>query len=86
MSANITIFSSPYIIITQRDDGYYIESLKKGLSIDEFQKILNSHPEIKVTDFAVIKNALVLAPQDPKNAIAKERISVEVSGDELRLM
>ncbi|WP_054749997.1 DUF342 domain-containing protein [Ruminiclostridium josui] len=84
MSANITIFSSPYIIITQRDDGYYIESLKKGLSIDEFQKILNSHPEIKVTDFAVIKNALVLAPQDPKNAIAKERISVEVSGDELR--
>lgn len=85
MSANITIYSSPYIIITKRDDGYYIQSLKKGLSIDEFQKFLNSHPEIKVTNFAVIKNALVLAPQDPRKfASAKERVSIEVSGDELR--
>ncbi len=85
MSANITIYSSPYIIITKRDDGFYIQSLKKGLSIDEFQKILNSHSEIKVTNFAVIKNALVLAPQDPKKfASAKERICIEVSGDELR--
>ncbi|ACL74416.1 DUF342 domain-containing protein [Ruminiclostridium cellulolyticum] len=85
MSVNIAIYSSPYISITQRDDGYYIQSFKKGLSIDEFQKILNSHPEIKVTNFTTIKNALVLAPQDPRRfASAKERISIEVSGDELR--
>lgn len=85
MSTITTIYSSPYICITQRDDGYYIQSFIKGLSIDEFQKIINSHPEINITNFVVIKDALVLAPQDPKKfASTKERVIIEVSGDELK--
>jgi uncharacterized protein (DUF342 family) len=85
MSANITIYSSQYINIMQRDDGYYIQSFKKGLSVNEFYKIINSHPEIQITNFAVIKDALVLAPQEPKKfANTKERVIIEVSGDALK--
>lgn len=82
---NTIIFSSPYIQITKSDDGFYIQSFKKGLSVTEFNNILSSHSEIQVTNFVVIKEALVFAPQDPRRfGSTKEKIKVEVSGDNLK--
>lgn len=80
-----SIYSSPYIEITKRDDGYYIQSFKKGLSVDEFNKIIGSRAEIQVTNFVVIKEALIFAPQPARKfALSKEKVMVEISGDGLK--
>lgn len=82
---NTIIYSSPYIEITKRGDGFYIQSFKKGLSVVEFNKILSSLSEIQVSNFLVIKEALVFAPQEPRRfGSVKEKIKVEVSGDKLK--
>lgn len=79
------IYSSPFIEIVKREDGYYIQSFKKGLSFDELNKIISSYPEIKISNFLAIKEALVFAPQEARLfAKANERISVQVSDDELK--
>jgi len=80
-----TVYTSSYIEITKRDDGFYLESFKKGLSVDEFNKILGAHPEIQINNFAVIKEALVCAPQPSRKfAMLKERVVVDISGDGLK--
>ncbi|MHB8065580.1 MAG: DUF342 domain-containing protein, partial [Ruminiclostridium sp.] len=80
-----TIYSSPFIEITKSGDGFYLQSFKKGLSVDEFNKIIGSLPEIQISNFIVIKEALVFAPQDAKRfASVKEKVIVEISGDELK--
>jgi len=80
-----TIYSSPFIEITKSGDGFYLQSFKKGLSGDEFNKIIGSHPEIQISNFVVIKEALVFAPQEARRfASIKEKVMVEVSGDGLK--
>ncbi len=80
-----TVYSSPFIEITRRGDGFYLQSFKKGLNVDEFNKIIGSNPEIQVNNFTVIKEALVMAPQPARKfALSKERIAVDISGDELK--
>ncbi|MCX7710988.1 MAG: FapA family protein [Clostridia bacterium] len=79
------IFSSEHIIITNRPDGYYIESFKNGMSIEQFNKLMSEHPEIRITSFMAIKTALMSAPKPAtKFGETKERVTVEVSADELR--
>lgn len=79
------VFSSEYILITKRSDEFYIESFKSGMSIEQFNKVMSEHAEIKITNFMAIKNALLYAPCHPeKFGQSKERISVENSSDELR--
>lgn len=80
------IYSSEYIKVTKNNDGYYIESYKKGMSLQQFNKLISMHPEIKVNSFTAIKNALLNAPAPPeKFGGTKERIDMEISGDELRV-
>ena len=80
-----TIYSSPFIEITKSGDGFYLQSFKKGLSVDEFNRIIGSHPDIQISNFVVIKEALVFAPQEARNfALVKEKVIIEVSGDELK--
>jgi len=82
---SITIYSSPYIEITKSQDGFYIQSFKKGLNVDEFNRIIGSLPEIQISNFVVIKEALVFAPQEVKRfASIKQKVTVEISGDELK--
>ncbi len=81
---NIMYFSD-YISIIKKADGFYIESYKKGMSVEEFNKIIGQHPEIKITSFMSIKNAILFAPKPPvKFGEVKDRISVEFSSDELK--
>lgn len=78
------IYTSEYIRITKQPDGFYIESYKKGMSLDVFSNIIECHPEIGITSFFAIKDALQFAPKPPvKFGEEKEKVTVEVSGDEL---
>lgn len=77
------IYSSEYLLISKRSDGYYIESFKPGMSIDQFNKIISEHNEIKIISFVAIKNAVLRAPTPPeKFGIIKDRVLVEVTADE----
>ena len=79
------IYSSEYIQITKSIDGFYIESFKKGMSIEQFNKLMGQHPEMKIISFMAIKNALLFAPRSiEKFGEVKNRVTVEVSSDELR--
>lgn len=79
------IFASQHIIITKQHDGYYIESFRNGMSIEQFNKLMIEHPEIRITSFMTIKTALLAAPRPPARfGEVKERVFVEVSADELR--
>jgi len=80
-----TIYSSEYIAIIEKDNGYYIRSFKKGMSLDQFNKLIADHPEIRITSIMNVRNVLVNAPKPPeKFAEARERITVEMSEDELK--
>jgi hypothetical protein len=59
---NEIVFSSEYIKVVKDLDCYYIESFKKGISVDQFNRLISSHPEIKVTNFLAVKNAILCAP------------------------
>ncbi len=79
------VFSSEYISITRRQEDFYIESFKKGMTLEQFNRLMSEHPEIKVTSILPIRNALVNAPRAPeKFGEAKERITIEISEDELK--
>ncbi len=84
MKENI-IYSSEYIAIIEMDDGYYIRSFKKGMSLDQFNKLISDHPELKITSIMNVRNVLINAPMPPqKFAEGKERITIELSEDGLR--
>ncbi|MCX7922769.1 MAG: FapA family protein [Clostridia bacterium] len=79
------IFLSENIKITKEPDGFYIESFKNGMSVEQFNKLMGEHPEIRITSFIAIKNALLFAPRPPvKFGEVKQRITIEISSDELR--
>jgi uncharacterized protein len=79
------IFSSEHITVTKSQDGFYIESYKSGMSVEQFNKMMSEHSEIRITSFIAIKNALVFAPKPPtKFGEVKQRMTVEVSSDELK--
>ena len=80
-----TVFSSEYISITKRDDGFYIESYRRGMTLEQFNRLMSDHVEIKITSVIAIRNALVNAPmRSEKFGEIKERISIETSEDELK--
>ncbi len=79
------IFSSEYIRITKRQDGFYIESLRKGMTLEQLNRLMSDHPEIKVTSVIAIRNAILNAPRSPeKFGEARDRIIIELSDDELK--
>ncbi len=79
------IYSSEYISILERDDGFYIQSYKKGVSIEQFRKLLQDRKNIKITSIMAVRNALVNAPTPPeKFAEATERIKIELTDNDVR--
>jgi len=80
------VYSSEYLSILERDDGFYIQSFKKGLSIEQFQKLLQDRKNIKITSIMAVRNALVNAPKPPeKFAEGRERIKIELTDDDVRV-
>ncbi|AEV66799.1 DUF342 domain-containing protein [Acetivibrio clariflavus] len=79
------IYSSEFIKIIRKENDFFIESYKKGMSINEFNEIIIKYPNIKIVSFLAIKNAILFAPKPmEKFGELKERISVIVSKDELK--
>lgn len=84
MPGNI-IFSSEYISISKEDDGFYIQSFRKGMLLGQFNRFMLDYPEIRITSIMTVRNALVNAPRPPeKFAESKERIAIELSEDEMK--
>ena len=80
-----TIYSSEYIAIYKKADCFYIQSFKKGMSLEQFGRLMQDHPEIRITSIMAVRNALVNAPRPPELfAERKDRILIELSEDELK--
>lgn len=78
------VYSSDYVLITKRPDGFYIESFRSGMTIDDFNHVVNNHPEIRIINFTAIKNAIMKSPYGPERfGLWRERVLVEVSPDGL---
>lgn len=85
MAQDNIVYSSDYISIIKEPDGFYIESYKNGLSVEEFNNVIGQHPEIKIISFMAIKNTILYAPKPPiKFGEVKERINIDLSSDELK--
>lgn len=83
--ASDIVFSSEHILITRNLDDFFIESFRNGMTMPQFNNIMDEHPEIKITSFIAVKNALLFPPSPPaKFGEMRERVSVEISNDELR--
>lgn len=84
MQENV-IYSSDYISISKKDDGFYIQTFRKGMPLEQFSRLLLDYPAIRVTSIMTVRNAIINAPRPPeKFAESKDRITIELSEDELK--
>jgi len=82
---NQIVYSDEFIRIYLLTDGFYLESLRKGMPLTRLNDIINAHPEFKITNFNVIKNAINNAPQPPKKfGELKEKIEIRISENGLK--
>ncbi len=83
--ADQVVHKCDFIEITTDGDNYYIQSFKAGFSLDQFNKIISQHPQIKITSFTTVKSAIVFAPkQKEKFGEKREKVVIEVSADGMR--
>ncbi|NLK85980.1 MAG: DUF342 domain-containing protein [Clostridiaceae bacterium] len=79
------IIKNDYIRITKNTDGVYLETYKKGYLIQDFNVIITNNPEIRITSFIAIRNALLNAPHPPvKFGIIDQRIVIEVTDNDMK--
>jgi len=79
------IIKNDFIQIELDKEDFYIESFKPGYSLSEFNHIIEKNPQIKITSFTAVKNAVIFAPKArEKFGELKEKIQVEVSPDGLK--
>lgn len=79
------LFSNSYIKLIEADDGFYIESYKNGYTLEEFNEVLLNFPQIKITNFIALRNAILNAPRFiSKFAEKRERVEITVSKDHLK--
>jgi len=78
------VYSDEFVKIYTLSDGLYLESIKSGMPFNQLNGIINSHPEFRIVNFNVIKDAINSAPQPPKKfGELKERIVIKISQDAL---
>lgn len=78
------IYKNQFIKIIKKEDGFYLESYERGFTINDFNKVLNANPEIRITSFSVIRNALLNAPQLPiKFGEIRDKIIVETANNDM---
>lgn len=84
MQPNV-VFSSEYIVITRKGQDFFIESMRKGMSVEQFLRLITDHPEIRITNIMAIRNALINAPKLPeKFGEVKDRVIIDIANDELK--
>lgn len=81
------IYNNEYISINVHPDGVYMETFKRGFSLEKLNEILTSHPEVEITNFNVLRNSINLAPKPPeKIGRIKERIIIEIAENGLKAL
>ncbi|MCR4434868.1 MAG: FapA family protein [Clostridiales bacterium] len=74
-----TVFENEYLRILSYPDGIYVETFKKGFSMEGFSNVLALHPNIEITSFSTLKKAIDHAPAPPQRiGRLKERIVIEI--------
>jgi len=78
------ICENEYVKIFIDSDGIYMKTFKKGFHAEQLYSMLSSHPEIRITNFIVLKNVLNSVTKQPqKFGEIKERISIEITNNGL---
>lgn len=79
------IIRNNFIRITKEADGVYIETFRKGYSVRDFNILISNNPEIKITSFIAVRNALLNAPHPPvKFGEIDERIVIELTDNDMK--
>lgn len=79
------LYSNPYVQVVEKSDGFYIESFHTGYTLEDFNKILQDFPQIKITNFMVLRTIILNAPKAlTKFGEKRARVEVEVSNDHLK--
>ena len=60
-----SIYRNKYIEIFSKDDRVYLEAIRPGLSLEQFDKIISSYPFITIKNLRIVGNALNTAPTPP---------------------
>ncbi|RXE58076.1 DUF342 domain-containing protein [Acetivibrio mesophilus] len=80
-----TLYKDDFIEIFALANEVFIQTFKPGLSPNQFNTILTSHPQIQITNFNCLNDALnIVSPSPQKFGQLKERIVVSVTPDELK--
>ena len=83
MDGNV-LYQDEYMKIFSQSRDVFIETFKKGFPVEQLNSIFARHPEIGITSYTTLRNAINLAPRQPqKFGELKEKIVVEISSDEL---
>ena len=73
------IFSNDYVSLTSIEHDVYLKVLKKGLSLNDFNTILLSFPQININNFAAVKSSISDALDSAqKVGVIKDIIQLEL--------
>lgn len=78
------VFKNDYFEITEEHGKVYLATAKSGFPLKEFDSILRSFPRIKLTNFALLKNALSKSGSNPVE-IGQwlPNVEIEISRDKM---
>lgn len=82
---DFTIYRNEYIIIFSEHKKVYLETIKPGLSLEQFDKIISPYPYILIKDYTLVRNALNIASNPPLLISEKhQEMELIVSDDKLK--
>ncbi|MCX7773176.1 MAG: FapA family protein, partial [Clostridia bacterium] len=82
----LLLYKNEYIEISREAGLFYIKSTARGLSLEQFNKILrDSFPNVKIASFIAIKNVLMSAPSGPEAfGEERDRVTISITDDALK--
>ncbi|WPK10937.1 FapA family protein [Lysinibacillus louembei] len=80
----MSIFTNDYFEMTEQNGKVFIRTIKSGFPLKDFDTILRSHPRVKLTNFAVLKNVLATESETTTEiGIWLPNIEIEVARDNM---
>lgn len=80
-----TLYQDDFVEIFEQDNEVFIKTFKPGLPPKQLNEILSSLPQIQITSFNCLNDALnIVSPSPQKFGRLKERIAITVTPDELK--
>ncbi|WP_107841988.1 DUF342 domain-containing protein [Metasolibacillus meyeri] len=80
----MTIFINDHFEMTEQNGKVFIRTIKAGFPLKDFDTILRSHPRVKLTNFAVLKNVLATESETVTEiGIWLPNIEIEVARDKM---